>query len=111
MKVIAHIIFFVIAWLLILPLTIINFFLVHDKGYFLSTARSIDVWANYKFRTLWNFELINDGVAYYSFGIKYETISSALGKNKRIKSLSNAGKILVFILDTIDKNHTENAIT
>ena len=111
MKVISHIILFIIAWLLILPLTIINFFLVHDKGYFLSTARSIDVWANYEFRTLWNFALIKDGVAYYKFGIKYETISSALGKNKRIKSLSKAGKLLVFILDTIDKNHTENAIT
>ena len=111
MKVISHIILFVIAWLLILPLTIINFFLVHDKGYFLSTARSIDVWANYEFRTLWNKALVKKDVAYYKFGIKYETISSALGKNKRIKSLSKAGKLLVFILDTIDKNHTENAIT
>ena len=111
MKVISHIILFVIAWLLILPLTIINFFLVHDKGYFLSTARSIDVWANYEFRTLWNATLIKKDVDYYKFGIKYETISSALGKNKRINSLSKAGKLLVFILDTIDKNHTENAIT
>ena len=111
MKVISHIILFVIAWLLILPLTIINFFLVHDKGYFLSTARSIDVWANYEFRTLWNKSLVKKDVAYYKFGIKYETISSALGKNKRIKSLSKTGELLVFILDTIDKNHTENAIT
>jgi hypothetical protein len=83
--------------------------LVCDKGYFLSTARSIDVWANYEFRTLWNKILVkNDG---YSFGVKYETISSALGKNQELKTLSKAGKILAFILNTIDKNHCKNAIS
>lgn len=106
-----RVILFIIAWLLILPLTIINYFLVNDKGYFLSTARSLDVWANYEFRTLLNFALIKKDVAYYSFGVKYETISSAIGKNKRINSLSKAGEFLVFVLDTIDKNHCENAIT
>ena len=111
MKIILHIFLFIIAWILILPLTIINFFLVLDQGYFLSTARSIDVWANYEFRKLWNTILVKKNVFYYEFGIKYETISSALGKNKRINSLSKAGKLLVFVLDKIDKNHCENAIT
>ena len=109
MKVIIHIILFLIAWLLLLPLTIINFFLVHDKGYFLSTAKSLDVWANYEFRTLWNVALVLDGG--YQFGVKYETISSALGKNQYLKSLSKKGKILAFILDIFEKNHCKNAIT
>ena len=109
MRVIVHIFLFLIAWVLLLPLTIINFFLVHDKGYFLSTAKSLDVWANYEFRTLWNVALVLDGG--YQFGVKYETISSALGKNQVLNALSKVGKILAFILDTIDKNHCKNAIT
>ena len=80
-----------------------------QKDYFLSTSRSIDVWANYEFRTLWNTILIkNHG---YKFGVKNETISSALGKNERDNTLTNTGKVLVFILDLLDKNHCKNAIT
>ena len=39
-----------------------------------------------------------------------ETISSVLGKNQRDNTLSFAGKVLVFILDTIDKNHCKKSI-
>ena len=111
MRIILQFLLFVIAWVLILPLTIINFLLVKNKGYFLSTARSIDVWANYEFRTLWNRFLVKHNVVSYAFGDKYETISSVIGKNARLNSLSITGKILRFILDTIDKNHCENSIT
>ena len=109
MRIIVHIILFLIAWILILPITVINFFLVWNKNYFKSTAKSIDVWANYEFRTLWNSVLIiKNG---YPFGVKYETISSALGKNQELKTLSKVGLLLAFTLDTLDKNHCKNAIS
>lgn len=83
---------------------------MQDKNYFKSTAKSIDIWANREFRKLWNTTLVNHEVISYNFGVENETISSALGKNQLLKSLSKRGKVLVFILDTIDKNHCEKAI-
>jgi len=48
-------ILFLIAWILLLPITIINFIVVKNKkGYFRSTALNIDIFANREFRTLWN---------------------------------------------------------
>ena len=108
-----NLILFLVAWLLILPLTILNLFSVYRKygnvkGYFRSTALSIDIWANREFRTLWNDKLrIDRG---YEFGKENETISSALGKNERDNTLTNCGKILVAILDFFDENHCENSI-
>ena len=57
---------------------------------------------------LWNTKLRIDGG--YGFGKTGETISSALGKNERDKTLSKKGKILVKILDFFDENHCENSI-
>ena len=80
----------------------------NTKGYFRSTALSIDIWANREFRTLWNDKLrIDSG---YEFGKENETISSALGKNQRDKTLTICGKILVTILDFLDKNHCKKSI-
>ena len=62
---------FIFAWFLILPLTVWNLIVVNQKygntkGYFRSTALSIDIWANIEFRTLWNDKLrIDSG---YEFG-------------------------------------------
>ena len=108
-----NLLLFIFAWLLIPPLTVWNLIVVNKKygntkGYFRSTALSIDIWANREFRTLWNDKLrIDSG---YKFGREGETISSALGKNQRDKTLTNSGKILVTILDFLDKNHCENSI-
>lgn len=104
---------FIFAWLLIPPLTVWNLIVVNKKygntkGYFKSTALSIDIWANFEFRTLWNTKLRIDGG--YEFGRTGETISSALGKNQRDKTLTIYGKILVAILDFLDKNHSQNSI-
>ena len=104
---------FIFAWLLIPPLTVWNLIIVNrkygnTKGYFRNTALSIDIWANREFRTLWNDKLrIDSG---YEFGKENETISSALGKNQRDKTLTNCGKILVAILDFFDENHCDNSI-
>lgn len=96
---------FIIAYVLYLPLTLINFLLVRDKGYFRDSAITLDKLANREFRTLWNKTLITwDG---YDFGNINETISSALGKNIQKKTLTKTGKVLVFILT---KKHCIDAI-
>ena len=108
-----NLLLFLLAWILIPPLTIWNLNIVRQKngntkGYFRSTALSIDIWANREFRTLWNTQLRIDGG--YEFGVVGETISSALGKNERDKTLSKKGKLLVKILDFLDENHCKNSI-
>jgi hypothetical protein len=101
-------ILFLISYILILPLTIINFFVVRDKGYFRSTAVNIDMFGNREFRATWNKFLITKNG--YKFGDPRETISSALGKNKIKGTLTIIGKILCCILDIIDKNHCIKSI-
>ncbi len=46
----------------------------------------------------------------YLFGKRYETISSALGKNKRANKLTWIGCMIACILDAIDKDHCEKSI-
>jgi hypothetical protein len=104
-----QILLFLVAYILYLPLTFINFFFVENKkGYFLSSASNLDKFGNREFRTLLNKILITkDG---YKFGNINETISSVLGKNQRDNTLTKAGKVLVWILDKIDKNHCYKSI-
>lgn len=103
----------IVAVVLILPLTLVNMIFVYKKyksidGYFRNTALNIDIWANREFRAFWNGAMRKENG--YQFGVVGETISSALGKNQRDKSLTNCGKILVAILDFFDENHCENSI-
>ena len=44
------------------------------------------------------------------FGDERETISSVLGKNERDGTLTNAGRMLCWILNVLDKNHCKNSI-
>ena len=104
-----NLLLFLIAYVLYLPLTIINYFIVFDKGYFRDSAVTIDKLGNREFRTLFNKTLIKENG--YRFGNILETISSVLGKNERDKTLSRTGKVLVFILNTIDKDHCAKSIT
>ena len=97
-----------VATVLIIPLTIINRHYVDEKygntdGYWQSTAKNIDIWANKEFRSTWNAKLIIPSG--YKFGIEGETISSALGKNELMGTLTKEGKILVKILNKLEKNH------
>ena len=103
----------IIATGLIIPLTIINMIFVSKKnhsidGYFRNTALNIDIWANREFRAFWNGAMRKENG--YLFGVVGETISSALGKNQRDKTLTNCGEILVAILDFLDKNHCIKSI-
>ncbi len=102
-------ILFLIAYILFLPLSIINYCVVKIKsGYFKSSAINLDKYANREFRTLWNKVLRTENG--YHFGDINETISSALGKNERDKTLTKTGKCLVWVLDKLDKNHCQNSI-
>ena len=97
-----------VATALIIPLTIINRHYVDEKygntdGYWQSTAKNIDIWANKEFRATWNAKLIIPSG--YKFGIEGETISSALGKNQLMETLTAEGKKLVKILNKLEKNH------
>ncbi len=46
----------------------------------------------------------------YKFGNRDETISSALGRNKQLNTLTKFGKFIDAILDKIDPNHSLNSI-
>jgi len=104
-----NILLFAIAYILFLPLSLINWFFVKDKwGYFKSSAVNIDKFGNREFRTLFNKVLIsNKG---YRFGDIGETISSVLGKNQLTGTLTRFGKVIVWILDKIDKDHCFKSI-
>ena len=102
-------ILFILAYVLYLPLTIINWFFVKEKsGYFNSSAINLDKFGNREFRTLLNKVLIIDKG--YRFGNINETISSVLGKNQLTDTLTKSGLILVWILDKIDKDHCFKSI-
>lgn len=102
----------IIAYLLLLPTAIINFIVVMYKnikvfGFFKSmntfwfnNALELDILMNFHFRSLWN--TVFRRLGGYSFGYKGETISSALGKNQRDKTLSGFGWLIVVILYIID---------
>jgi hypothetical protein len=99
----------IIAWILFLPLSIVNYFCVKNKkGYFKQTALNLDKFGNREFRAFLNFSMQKNG---YKFGNPNETISSALGKNERDNTLTKCGRILVKILDIIDKNHCKKSIS
>ncbi|HSD07902.1 hypothetical protein [Flavobacterium sp.] len=99
-------ILFTVALILIFLLTIVNYWFVENKsGYFLSTARNLDVFANREFRAFWNKVLRTENG--YKFGYEGETISSALGKNLQAGTLTKTGKALVWILS---KKHCLDAI-
>ena len=95
---------FIIAYIFYLPLTVWNYYLVDNrKGYFKSSAITIDKLANREFRTLWNEKLRTENG--YKFGVENETISSVLGKNQRDNTLTKTGRKLVWLLDKIEENH------
>lgn len=108
---------FFVAIILFIPLTVLNLFCVLWKykikwstvnGFFRETAIDIDRFGNRNFRTLLNLTLQKNG---YKFGNINETISSALGKNKRDNTLTKTGLILCYILDSLDEKHCIKSIS
>ncbi len=78
-----------------------------DK-YLFKIAKSIDQLGNVICEHLFNVTLIKKNG--YKFGNEDVTISHVLGKNEQTKTLSAMGKILAWILNTIDKDHNKKAI-
>ena len=82
------------------------FFRIQDE-YWKTAALELDIYGNYAYRATWNMSFQRAG---YMFGVKGETISSALGKNQRDNTLTGIGKTMCWILDKLDKDHCMNAI-
>lgn len=76
--------------------------------YLLQIAVSIDQLGNVMMQHLLNLLWVKKGG--YLFGNRDETISSALGRNKKLGMLTFFGKGIDRFLDTIDPNHTLNSI-
>lgn len=107
------ILLYIIATILWVIITPVNWVIVTYKhglsnAYFFETAIDLDKFANRNFRTFLNVTMKLSGG--YHFGNFGETISSALGKNQRDKTLSWFGEFICFILDTLDKNHCKKSI-
>ncbi len=76
--------------------------------YLLQIAISIDQLGNVMMQHLLNVLWIKkEG---YRFGNRDETISSALGRNKNLGTLTLMGRVVDRILDVIDANHSLNSI-
>lgn len=102
----------IIAYVLFLFVAIANFLVVMYKnikayGFFktmnnhwYNNAYDLDIFANYHFAAFWNVTMRKSKS--YRFGMPKETISSALGKNQRNKTLSWLGWFLVYVLWVID---------
>ena len=107
------IILYIVATILWLPLTILNWIYVAKNNglsnqYFKQTAVDIDRFGNHNFRTLLNETLILKSG--YKFGNVNETISSVLGKNERDNTLTELGLKICNILNSIDPNHCFKSI-
>lgn len=107
------ILLYIIATILWVVITPINWVVVCFKyglsnNYFKETAIDIDKFGNRNFRAFLNVTMrIENG---YAFGNVNETISSALGKNKRDKTLTQFGRFICAVLDFLDKNHCIKSI-
>ncbi len=76
--------------------------------YLLKIAVSVDQLGNVLMQHLLNVLWIKKGG--YKFGNRDETISSALGRNKKLGSLTHFGNLVDKILDKLDPNHSLNSI-
>lgn len=76
----------------------------------LDIATSIDASGNVVCEDLFNITLIKYKKSTNHFGNRKETISSVLGKNEVMGTLTSAGKILTFILHILDPGHAKKSI-
>lgn len=103
LTILAHLLF-TIVFVINFPIVLIThakkrgFFRVTNE-YWFNSALDLDIFGNYTYRATWNALLQKDG---YLFGRVGETISSALGKNQKNKTLTAAGWLIVYTLWLID---------
>jgi 8-oxo-dGTP diphosphatase len=104
-------------WLISLCITIITGLTMYKEKkvlsffstYIKSLAYSLDQFGNVLCKDLFDFLFLKTYSCHY-FGNPDETISSVLGKNEREETLTNVGKVITWILNKIDYNHTKDAI-
>lgn len=77
--------------------------------YFFVLAVSIDQFGNVVMQDLFH-DLLLTKKAQHFFGDEDETISSVLGRNKEMQTLSKMGLLLANFLDWLDPNHVLNSI-
>lgn len=100
----------IILSILLFPIGfIISMFYPNRKKHLYNIARGIDQLGNVVCGQLFNLTLIHSN-SVYKFGNEDETISSVIGKNKRVNTLTLLGRLLDTLLDVIDKNHSIKAI-
>jgi len=80
------------------------------RDYLLEVALVLDQAGNVIMQHFLNAVLLKKLPNAYLFGNKKETISSVIGKNSLMDSLTSAGQLLNGFLNAIDKNHTLNSI-
>lgn len=78
------------------------------ERYFYWIAYAIDQLGNVVCQYLFNWCLISK--AGYKFGLPDETVSSVLGKNYQLGTLTFAGRCLERFLHFLDENHSVDAI-
>lgn len=106
-------IFLFIAAVLLSPLLYIGFFYQiitkfgYTSRYLGNVAFIIDIFGNVVCGQLFNDTLRKEGG--YRFGYYKDTISYVLGRNHAYGTLTNAGKVVRLILNSIDKDHCEKA--
>ena len=77
-------------------------------SYFFTSAKAIDQLGNVMCQDLFNSLLIKNNSS--PFGNEDETISSVMGKNQVKNNLTFLGKLLNWLLNKIDPNHSIDAI-
>jgi 8-oxo-dGTP diphosphatase len=78
--------------------------------YLVRIALAQDQADNTTMRFLFNDLLLKENSKSYKFGNMNEKISSVLGKNQRAKTLNRLGRFINGILNTIEEDHSMNAI-
>lgn len=104
LSVIAQLLYLIVG---VLNTPIVIYKLRKKRGFFrafneyqFTSAKDTDIFGNYKYRATWNTLFINKYG--YKFGVKGETISSALGKNQLRRDLTFIGWFMVYVLWVID---------
>jgi hypothetical protein len=78
--------------------------------YFLELALALDYAGNVLMQHVLNDLLLTKNLKRYLFGNKMETISSVIGKNLLLQTLSPMGLALNAFLHWLDKDHSLNSI-
>ena len=78
--------------------------------FFVGIAIALDQVGNVAFGGFFNWLFLKDPVT-FAFGNTHETVSEVLGWNQTVENLNRKGKLMVSILNVIEKDHCLKAMT